>query len=327
MTDRTDSPLVEVHDLVKHFPIRSGILGRARGQLRAVDGVSLEVRRGETVALVGESGCGKSTTARLILRLLKPTAGRVTFDGQDTAALDRAGLMGFRRRAQIIFQDPYGSLNPRMTVGGMLREVLHAHGLAQGRDAGRRIAELLEAVGLHSDDAGKYPHEFSGGQRQRIGIARALAVEPEFVVADEPVSALDVSVQAQVLNLLADLRERFRLTYLFITHDLSVVRHIADRVAVMYLGRVVELGHCESLFESPLHPYTRALLSAVPAVDVGRRPQRIVLSGEVGNPADPPPGCPFHPRCPHPAKDDRCRRVAPDLEGGAAGGQAACHKI
>jgi ABC-type oligopeptide transport system ATPase subunit len=280
MNDRTDSPLVEVHDLVKHFPIRSGILGRTRGQLRAVDGVSLEVRRGETVALVGESGCGKSTTARLILRLLKPTAGRVTFDGQDTAALDRAGLMGFRRRAQIIFQDPYGSLNPRMTVGGMLREALHVHGLARGRDAGRRIAELLEAVGLHSDDAGRYPHEFSGGQRQRIGIARALAVEPEFVVADEPVSALDVSVQAQVLNLLADLRERFRLTYLFITHDLSVVRHIADRVAVMYLGRIVELNACESLFENPLHPYTRALLSAVPAVDAGRRPQRIVLSGD-----------------------------------------------
>jgi oligopeptide/dipeptide ABC transporter ATP-binding protein len=323
MTDRTDALLLEVRGLVKHFPIRSGVLGRARGQLRAVDGVSLDIRRGESVALVGESGCGKSTTARLILRLLRPTAGRVNFDGQDTDELDRSGLMRFRRRAQIIFQDPYGSLNPRMTVGGVLREALHVHGLAQGRDAERRIGELLDAVGLHSDDAGKYPHEFSGGQRQRIGIARALAVEPEFIVADEPVSALDVSVQAQVLNLLADLREHFRLTYLFITHDLSVVRHIADRVAVMYLGRVVELNDCESLFANPLHPYTQALLSAVPAVDARGRPERIALSGEVGNPADPPPGCPFHPRCPHPAKDDRCRREVPSLEGRAA----ACHKI
>jgi oligopeptide transport system ATP-binding protein len=320
MNERSDSPLVELHDLVKHFPIRSGILGRVRGRLRAVDGVSLVIRPGASLALVGESGCGKSTTARLILRLLKPTAGRVRFDGQDTYELDRAGLMGFRRRAQIIFQDPYGSLNPRMTVGGMLREVLQVHGLARGSTAEARIAELLDAVGMHSDDTGKYPHEFSGGQRQRIGIARALAVEPEFVVADEPVSALDVSVQAQVLNLLADLRERFRLTYLFITHDLSVVRHIADRVAVMYLGRVVELRDCDSLFEDPLHPYTQALLSAVPALDVGSRPTRIALSGEVGNPADPPPGCPFHPRCPHPAKDERCRSEVPALEGGAA-----CH--
>jgi oligopeptide/dipeptide ABC transporter ATP-binding protein len=320
MTDRTDAPLLEVRGLVKHFPIRSGILGRTSGHLRAVDGVSLEVRRGESVALVGESGCGKSTTARLILGLLKPTAGRVIFDGEDTDELDRVGLMSFRRRAQIIFQDPYGSLNPRVTVGGMLREALSVHGLARGREAERRIGELLEAVGLHSDDAGRYPHEFSGGQRQRIGIARALAVEPEFVVADEPVSSLDVSVQAQVLNLLADLRERFGLTYLFITHDLSVVRHIADRVAVMYLGRVVELGDCESLFANPIHPYTQALLSAVPAVDARGRPERIALSGELGNPADPPAGCPFHPRCPHPAKDDRCRSEVPELEGGAA-----CH--
>ncbi|MGD2153851.1 MAG: ATP-binding cassette domain-containing protein [Gemmatimonadales bacterium] len=322
MNERSAAPLLEVQDLVKHFPIRSGFLGRARGELRAVDGVSLEVRRGESLALVGESGCGKSTTARLILRLLKPTAGRVIFDGQDTGQLDRVALLGFRRRAQIIFQDPYGSLNPRMTVGAALREALHVHGLAQRQDAGRRVGELLEAVGLHADDAGKYPHEFSGGQRQRIGVARALAVEPEFVVADEPVSALDVSVQAQVLNLLADLRERLRLTYLFITHDLSVVRHIADRVAVMYLGRVVELGDCEPLFESPRHPYTRALLSAVPSVDAERRRQRVVLAGEVANPAAPPPGCPFHPRCPHPAKDDLCRRVAPELEGGVA-----CHKV
>jgi len=320
MSERSGAPLLEVHDLVKHFPIRSGFLGRARGRLRAVDGVSLEVRRGESVALVGESGCGKSTTARLILGLLRPTAGRVIFDGQDTGQLDRAGLMRFRRRAQIIFQDPYGSLNPSLTVGAALREALQVHGLARGRAAGRRVAELLEAVGLHADDAGKYPHEFSGGQRQRIGVARALAVEPEFVVADEPVSALDVSVQAQVLNLLADLRERFRLTYLFITHDLSVVRLLADRDAVMYLARVVKLGDCEPLFESPRHPYTRALLSAVPAVDAETRRQRIALAGEVANPAAPPPGCAFHPRCPHPAKDDLCRRVAPALEGGAA-----CH--
>jgi oligopeptide/dipeptide ABC transporter ATP-binding protein len=321
------APLVEVRDLVKHFPIRKGVLARTRGHVRAVDGVSLDVRRAETVALVGESGCGKSTTARLLLRLLDPTAGSVRFAGRDVLRLNRDELRRFRRRAQIVFQDPFGSLNPRMSVGAMLREVLGFHRLATGSLATRRIDELLEAVGLHADDARKYPHEFSGGQRQRIGIARALAVEPEFIVADEPVSALDVSVQAQVLNLLADLQERFQLTYLFITHDLSVVRHVADRVAVMYLGRVVELNESDALFRDPLHPYTQALLSAVPVVESDRRRGRIVLSGELGSPADPPPGCPFHPRCPHPAKDESCRTLIPRLELTASEGQAACLKI
>ncbi len=320
-------PLVSARDLVKHFPIRKGVLGREIGQVRAVDGVSFDVRRGETVALVGESGCGKSTTARLVLRLIEPTAGELSFDGQNALTLDRAGLKRLRRRAQIIFQDPYGSLNPRMTVGAMLREALGVHGIARGAAAARRGDELLEAVGLHPEDAAKYPHEFSGGQRQRMGIARALAVEPDFIVADEPVSALDVSVQAQVLNLLTDLQERFRLTYLFITHDLSVVRHIADRVAVMYLGRVVELGDCESTFQDPLHPYTQALLSAVPDPESGRRRERIVLDGEVASPASPPSGCPFHPRCPHPGKDEKCREEVPRLEAERGGRLAACHKL
>ncbi|MEE9133301.1 MAG: oligopeptide/dipeptide ABC transporter ATP-binding protein [Gemmatimonadota bacterium] len=319
--------LVVVEELRKYFPIRRGVLGRTVGQVRAVDGVSFDVFRGETLALVGESGSGKTTTGRLILRLLDPTGGRVLFDGQDAAAMDRKGLKRFRRRAQIIFQDPFGSLNPRMTVGAMLREALHVHGIAQDRDADRRVAELLDAVGLQVDDAHKYPHEFSGGQRQRVGIARALAVEPEFIVADEPVSALDVSVQAQVLNLLADLQERFHLTYLVITHDLSVVRHIADRVAVMYLGRIVELGGSESLFRNPLHPYTQALLSAVPVPGRGRRRERLVLTGDVASPADPPPGCPFHPRCPHPEKDDICRSTAPGLQAHDGGDLAACHKL
>ncbi len=323
---RADGPLVVVEDLVKHFPIRKGILGRAVGHVRAVDGVSFRIRRGETLALVGESGCGKSTTARLLLRLLSPTAGRVVFDGSPVLDLHRDALKPFRRRAQIIFQDPFSSLNPRMTVGAMLREVLTVHRLASGPAIEERTVELLDAVGLHADDTHKYPHEFSGGQRQRIGIARALAVEPEFIVADEPVSALDVSVQAQVLNLLADLQDRFALTYLFITHDLSVVRHIADRVAVMYLGKIVELADSESLFANPLHPYTRALLSSVPVPGGGPR-RRIALSGEVASPADPPPGCPFHPRCPHPAVDASCRSTIPALEPREGGSAAACHKV
>ena len=318
--------LLVVEGLVKHFPLRKGLLGRVRGRLRAVDGISFRIERGETLALVGESGCGKSTTARLVLRLLKPTAGRVYFAGRDVLGLDRGSLKVFRRQAQIVFQDPFGSLNPRMTVGSMLREVMHVHGLARGAWARERMADLLTAVGLHADDAIKYPHEFSGGQRQRIGIARALAVEPEFIVADEPVSALDVSVQAQVLNLLSDLQDRFRLTYLFITHDLSVVRHIADRVAVMYLGKIVEIAGCESLFDGAAHPYTRALLSAAPTPGDEPRGQRITLAGDVPNPANPPPGCPFHPRCPHPEKDEVCETVLPRLEAKANGALAACHK-
>ena len=325
-TAAANDALVVVEDLSKHFPVRRGVLGRRAGSIKAVDGVSFEIRRAETLALVGESGCGKTTTGRLILRLSNPTTGHVFFDGADTHLLDKSGLKKFRRRSQIIFQDPYGSLNPRMTVGAMLREVLHVHGIARGADAGRCISELLDAVGLHSDDARKYPHEFSGGQRQRIGIARALAVRPEFIVADEPVSALDVSVQAQALNLLADLQKRFELTYLFITHDLSVVRHIADRVAVMYLGKVAEIGNAESVFTNPAHPYTQALLSAAP-VPGGRARERIVLTGDVAGPASLPPGCPFQPRCPHPEKDAVCRSQLPKLQASIGASLAACHKL
>ncbi len=277
--------LLIVRDLVKHFPIRKGVLGRTIGHVRAVDGVSFAVRRGATLGLVGESGCGKTTLGRLILRLIEPTNGRVVFDGVDTLSLDRAGLKRLRRRAQFIFQDPFGSLNPRMTVQTMLGEVIKVHGLSASGSLDDRISELLGAVGLHAEDARKYPHEFSGGQRQRVGIARALAVQPELVVADEPVSALDVSVQAQVLNLLSDLQDRFNLTYLLITHDLSVVRQITDRLAVMYLGRIVEIGDSEAIFGDPLHPYTRALLSAVPVWGGEGPRRRISLSGEVASPS------------------------------------------
>lgn len=326
MSTAANGPLVVVEGLAKYFPVRRGVLGRTAGYIKAVDGVSFEIQRGETLALVGESGCGKTTTGRLILRLSDPTTGHVLFDGVDTRQLDRPGLKSFRRRAQIIFQDPYGSLNPRMTVAAMLREVLRVHEMARDAEADRCISELLEAVGLHPNDARKYPHEFSGGQRQRVGIARALAVRPEFIVADEPVSALDVSVQAQALNLLADLQERFELTYLFISHDLSVVRHIADRVAVMYLGKIAEIGSAESVFENPAHPYTRALLSAVPVLG-GRTRERIALTGDVASPASPPSGCPFHPRCPHPEKDTVCRSRLPTLQALKGGSLAACHKL
>ncbi len=326
-THGAGEPLVVVRDLVKHFPVRTGILRRATGSIRAVDGISFELGRGETLALVGESGCGKTTAVRALLRLLEPTSGRVIFGGESVSEMDSADLRSFRRRAQIIFQDPFGSLNPRMKVGSMLREVLAVHGLARDGQADTRVEELLDAVGLQAADAGKYPHQFSGGQRQRIVIARALAVEPDFIVADEPVSALDVSVQAQVLNLLADLQERFHLTYLFVSHDLSVVRHIADRVAVMYLGKIVELGETEALFENPLHPYTRALLSSVPVVGETAGAGRIRLTGELPSPADPPSGCPFHPRCPHPAKDASCSSEAPALQRKEGKGMAACHKV
>jgi oligopeptide/dipeptide ABC transporter ATP-binding protein len=291
-----------------------------------VEGVSFEIRHGETLALVGESGSGKTTTARLVLRLLEPTDGRVTFAGEDVGALRGPALKRFRSRAQIIFQDPFGSLNPRMSVGRMLSEALATHEIVAAGAVKRRVVELLDAVGLQAEDALKYPHQFSGGQRQRIGIARALAVEPEFIVADEPVSALDVSVQAQVLNLLADLQERFDLTYLFISHDLSVVRQVADRVAVMYLGRIVELGPADRVFRTPRHPYTQALLSAVPTpgADGGGR---IPLRGEAASPSSPPPGCPFHPRCHHPELDETCRTRPPRLEACGAGVLAACHKV
>ena len=315
-------PLVEVRDLVKHYAA-GGLLAKGR-PVRAVENVSFDVGRGETLALVGESGCGKSSVGRTILRLQEPTSGRATFDGTDIFALDRKALRRLRRRMQIIFQDPYGSLNPRMSIGAAVAEGIEIHGLAHGAEVGRRVAALLEEVGLDPGYARRYPHEFSGGQRQRIGIARALAVEPSFIVCDEPVSALDVSVQAQVLNLLADLQRDRDLSYLFIAHDLAVVRQIARRVAVMYLGRIVESGPTESLLASPRHPYTVALLSAVPEPDPTRRRSRIVLGGEPPSPSDPPSGCPFHTRCFHPARNDRCRTELPLLRP-VGDTMAACH--
>lgn len=320
-------PLVRVRRLTKHFSgRRSGRRDRDQSVV-AVEGVDLDICRGETVGLVGESGCGKSTTGRVLLRLIEPTAGDIRFDGMDVRALDEEGLRALRRRAQIVFQDPFGSLNPRMSVGAMLDEVLSVHGLG-GDDRRGKAVELLERVGLGEEQLARYPHEFSGGERQRLGIARALAVEPDFLVLDEPVSALDVSVRAQIVNLLRDLQRELGLTYLFIAHDLSLVRHVCDRVAVMYLGRIVEDARVGDLFTAPRHPYTQALLSAIPKPDPRRRRERsrIVLSGDMPSPAAPPLGCPFHPRCHHPEKDIRCESVHPPLEGTRGGHFVACHK-
>jgi len=317
------TPLLQVRDLVKYYTA-GGLFGAGAPPVRAVDGVSFEVGRAETLALVGESGCGKSSVGRTILRLQEPTSGDALFEGTDVFSLDLTSLRRLRRRMQIIFQDPYSSLNPRMTIGAAVAEGIKIHRLAAGPDVGRRVAALLEEVGLDPGYARRYPHEFSGGQRQRIGIARALAVEPSFIVCDEPVSALDVSVQAQVLNLLADLQRDRGLSYLFIAHDLAVVRQIAHRVAVMYLGRIVESGPTEALLSAPRHPYTVALLSAVPEPDPTHRRARIVLSGDLPSPSNPPSGCPFHTRCFHPARNERCRTERPALRL-VGSTTAACH--
>jgi oligopeptide/dipeptide ABC transporter ATP-binding protein len=317
------SPLLEVRDLVKYYHA-GGLFGRSAPPVRAVDGVSFELAKGETLALVGESGCGKSSVGRTILRLQEPTSGRALFDGVDVFGLGREELRRLRRRMQIVFQDPYSSLNPRMTVGAAIAEGIEIHHLAPRREISARVSALLEEVGLDPAYARRYPHEFSGGQRQRIGIARALGVQPAFIVCDEPVSALDVSVQAQVLNLLSDLQRQRQLSYLFIAHDLAVVRQIAHRIAVMYLGRIVEQGATDDLLSQPRHPYTVALLSAVPEPDPTVQRRRIVLSGDLPSPSNPPPGCPFHTRCFHPLKSERCRTEVPLLRPVHAT-LAACH--
>jgi oligopeptide transport system ATP-binding protein len=324
--------LVEVDDVKVHFPIRGGVFQTTKATVKAVDGVTFDVRRGETLGLVGESGCGKSTIGRAMIRLRDVTAGTVRFDGVDLGGLSGNDLRRTRRRMQIIFQDPYGSLDPRMTVGSIIAEPIETHNLAEGEAKEQRIADLLHLVGLDPRYIKRYPHEFSGGQRQRIGVARALAVEPEFIVCDEPISALDVSIQAQVLNLLTDLKRRFGLTYLFVAHDLSVVKHISDRVAVMYLGKIVEIGPPDQLYAAPGHPYTRALLSAVPVPDpvAERRRRRVILKGDVPSPVNPPPGCRFHTRCwlyERLGQPETCRTVDPPLiaVAGVADHNAACH--
>jgi oligopeptide/dipeptide ABC transporter ATP-binding protein len=319
--------VLEVRELVKHFPVQRGLLRRTVARVKAVDGVSFAIAPGETLCLVGESGCGKSTVARLILRLVEPTSGTIRLSGVDVTHLDEGAMAPHRRRVQMVFQDPYASLNPRLTAGSIVAEPLENYGAE--RDAREReaaVAALFEKVGLRAESMGRYPFEFSGGQRQRLGIARALALRPELIVADEPVSALDASVQAQVLNLLMDLQEEFGLAYLFVSHDLAVVEHIGHRIAVMYLGRVVEVGGKEAVLEAPQHPYTRALIAAAPVADprARRGAERVVLEGDVPSPVDPPPGCRFHTRCPHAV--GRCREEEPVLrEVAAGGGLVACH--
>jgi oligopeptide transport system ATP-binding protein len=322
-------PLVEVRDLKKYFPVHEGIvIQRTVAEVKAVDGVSFDIRKGETLGLVGESGCGKTTTGRCLLRLERPTAGSIVYDGVDMATLDRRGLSEVRQKIQVIFQDPYSSLNPRMKIGDIIAEPMHVHAIEpNAADRDRRVAELLSLCGLSTRMADRYPHEMSGGQRQRVGIARALSMRPEFIVCDEAVSALDVSIQAQVINLLEDLREELNLTYLFIAHDLSVVRHLCQRVAVMYLGKLVELAECDELFDSPMHPYTRALLQAVPIPDptVEAARDHQVIQGEVPSPMNPPPGCVFHPRCA--LAVDSCHVAAPELREVKPGHWVACTEV
>lgn len=319
--------ILDVRDLKTHFPIRRGVFSRVQAWVKAVDGVSFSIRRGRTLGLVGESGCGKTTVGRTLLRLIPATAGRVTFDGTDVFAAGRRELRTLRRRMQIIFQDPVGSLNPRMTVGSIVGEPLTVHGLARGRRRESLVADLLSRCGLSPSHMGRYPHEFSGGQRQRIGIARALALNPDLIVCDEPVSALDVSIQSQILNLLRDLQREFGLSYLFIAHNLAVVEHFSDDVAVMYLGRVVEMASAEEIYRNPKHPYTQALLAAIPEPDPARRRSVVPLGGEVPSPINPPSGCHFHPRCPFAI--DRCRTEDPPLvehQGCPPGHVVACHR-
>ena len=327
-SSRNDDVLLEVNNLKMHFPVTSGLIfQRTVAYVKAVDDVSFTVKKGETLGLVGESGCGKTTTGRCILQLYKPTAGQIIFEGQDLTRLNTKQMRTMRREMQVIFQDPYSSLNPRMTAGNIIGEPLIVHGLVSGKAEYReRVAELLMNVGLNPYMADRFPHEFSGGQRQRIGVARALSVSPKFIVADEPVSALDVSIQAQIINLLEELQEQFDLTYLFIAHDLSVVRHISDRVGVMYLGHLVEIAERNEIYRNPVHPYTRALLSAVPIPDpiLDAQRERVLLSGEVPSPLNPPPGCVFHPRCP--IADDACTQVLPEVREVSNEHWAACLK-
>ncbi len=318
-------PVIEVQDLKKHFPIKKGLLRRTVGQVHAVDGVSFSINEGETLGLVGESGCGKSTVARTVMRLVEPTAGTIRLGGTDVTQLSKAEMRPFRRQMQMVFQDPFSSLNPRMTAGAIVREPLLVHGVAAGREADARTAEIFAQVGLRAAQMNNFPHQFSGGQRQRVSIARALSLNPRLIVADEPVSALDVSIQAQVINLLMDLQREHRLSYLFIAHDLAVVEHISHRVAVMYLGRIVEHATKQDLFLRPQHPYTQALLAAVPVPNPRLKRKKALLQGDVPSPVRPPPGCAFHTRCPHAMP--RCKQEAPVLREGAPGHLAACHLL